>query len=168
VNKRINEFDFDKPMPWEAKDIAQILPHRYPFLLIDRVVSLEGGEEENRKGRIIKCIKNVTQNEPYFTGHFPENPVLPGVIQVEAMAQASALVAARKLPEDKQFVFFLASCKDVKFRRPVIPGDQLVIYATIVRDRKKLLSFSCRIEVDGKSVSEADIMASLSEVAEDK
>ncbi|MCF6775722.1 3-hydroxyacyl-ACP dehydratase FabZ [Thiotrichales bacterium 19X7-9] len=142
-----------------SKDIYEILnllPHRYPFLLIDRVLEVDVNH--------VKAIKNVTANEPHFTGHFPENPVMPGVLIVEAMAQATALVAharieANMLKGDENKIFFLAGIDKVRIKRPVIPGDQLVITAELIKQKSSI--FFCRAEarVDGQLVASADLMA---------
>ncbi|TNF69478.1 MAG: 3-hydroxyacyl-ACP dehydratase FabZ [Gammaproteobacteria bacterium] len=142
-----------------SKDIYEILnllPHRYPFLLIDRVLEVDVDH--------VKAIKNVTANEPHFTGHFPENPVMPGVLIVEAMAQATALVAharieANMLKGDENKIFFLAGIDKVRIKRPVIPGDQLVITAELIKQKSSI--FFCRAEarVDGQLVASADLMA---------
>ncbi|NJL25657.1 MAG: 3-hydroxyacyl-ACP dehydratase FabZ, partial [Calothrix sp. SM1_5_4] len=117
-----------------ARDILKALPHRYPFLLVDRVISLEvGPDPKSRVGSKIVALKNVTFNEPFFPGHFPDLPIMPGVLQVEAMAQASCLAYIR--PGDPEFDFFIGSIQDAKFRRPVVPGDTLMLYAEILKDR---------------------------------
>ena len=139
-------------------DIHQILakiPHRYPILLVDRVLELE-------KNQRIKALKNVTINEPFFTGHFPGNPVMPGVLQIEAMAQASALHAALRLGRlDQPIAVYLATIDRAKFRRPVVPGDQLSLVSTLIRGRGKIWKFRGEAMVDGQVVSEAEYMATL-------
>ncbi len=111
------------PLPWEAAEIMRVIPHRYPFLLIDRVVELELGKR-------VVAIKNVTANEPQFTGHFPERPIMPGVLMVEAMAQAGA-VAVLSLEENRGKLALFAGIDECRFRRTVVPGDTLRIEVTV-------------------------------------
>jgi 3-hydroxyacyl-[acyl-carrier-protein] dehydratase len=132
--------------------IQQILPHRYPFLLIDKVLECEPGVR-------LSAVKNVTFNEPFFQGHFPTNPIFPGVLMIEAMAQATALLTAQS---DDQFgsdtTYFLASVDKARFKKQVGPGDQLILEAIFVKSKRHLWSFECRAEVDGKLVASANIM----------
>jgi 3-hydroxyacyl-[acyl-carrier-protein] dehydratase len=111
------------PLPWEAAQIMRVIPHRYPFLLIDRVVELE-------QGKRVVAIKSVTANEPQFTGHFPERPIMPGVLMVEALAQAGA-VAVLSLPENRGKLALFAGIDDCRFRRTVLPGDTLRLEVTV-------------------------------------
>ncbi|MCF6766020.1 3-hydroxyacyl-ACP dehydratase FabZ [Thiotrichales bacterium 19S3-7] len=142
-----------------SKDIYEILnllPHRYPFLLIDRVLEVDVDH--------VKAIKNVTANEPHFTGHFPDNPVMPGVLIVEAMAQATALVAharieANMLEGDENKIFFLVGIDKVRVKRPVIPGDQLVITAELIKQKSSIFFCKAEVRVDGQLVASADLMA---------
>lgn len=113
----------DPPLPWEAAQIMRILPHRYPFLLIDRVLELESGKR-------VVAIKNVTANEPQFTGHFPGRPIMPGVLMVEAMAQTGA-VAVLSTPEHRGKLALFAGIDECRFRRTVLPGDTLRIEVTV-------------------------------------
>ena len=133
----------------DIKKIMEILPHRYPFLLVDRVLEID-----HRKS--IVAIKNVTFNEPYFIGHFPSEPVMPGVLQCEAMAQTGGIMMIADSTETGKLAY-LMSMNNVKFRKPVVPGDQLVIKATSIRERGTISVVSAHIEVDGKVVSQADI-----------
>jgi len=135
-------------------EIMAILPHRYPFLLIDRVVEME------RKTRIV-AIKNVSVNEPHFVGHFPDYPIMPGVLQVEAMAQAGGALLLTEIPdrEDKLMVF--TGIEEARFRRPVLPGDQLRIEVTVVNWRSRAVKMAGVITVDGKVVSDATITCQL-------
>lgn len=128
-------------------EIMSIIPHRYPFLLIDRVTAIE-------LNKSIVGIKNVTANEPQFTGHFPGRPVMPGVLIIEAMAQLSAVLVAKSMDstEDKE-VFFL-SIDESKFRKVVEPGDTLTMYAEIIQNRGAVWKFKARSEVDGKVAAE--------------
>ncbi|UCF64887.1 MAG: 3-hydroxyacyl-ACP dehydratase FabZ [bacterium] len=137
-------------------DINQILnhlPHRYPFLLIDRVT-------EFNKGESLTGIKNVTINEPFFQGHFPQRPVMPGVLILEAMAQATGLLAFRTLEQtaERETLYFLVGMDKVRFKRPVEPGDQLVLQARLLRTRRGIWVFDCDARVDGKVVASAEIM----------
>ena len=139
---------------YNVEEIMKMLPHRYPFLLVDRLEVEVPGE----KG---VGLKNVTMNEEFFQGHFPGNPVMPGVLQIEAMAQtAGALVIAGKegFEEKKVGVYFM-SIDGVKFRKPVKPGDQLIMHVEKVKERGKVFVFKGQSEVDGKVVSEAEFMA---------
>ncbi len=115
--------DVDPPLPWDAAEIMRVIPHRYPFLLIDRVLELE-------RGKRVVAIKNVTANEPQFTGHFPERPIMPGVLMVEAMAQAGA-VAVLSLDENRGKLALFAGIDECRFRRTVVPGDTLRIEITV-------------------------------------
>jgi 3-hydroxyacyl-[acyl-carrier-protein] dehydratase len=135
-------------------EIMAILPHRYPFLLIDRVVEME------RKTRIV-AIKNVSVNEPHFVGHFPDYPIMPGVLQVEAMAQAGGALLLTEIPdrEDKLMVF--TGIEEARFRRPVLPGDQLRIEVTVVNWRSRAVKMAGVITVEGKVVSDATITCQL-------
>ena len=134
--------------------IQKLLPHRYPFLLIDRVI--EVGEEQ------VVAIKNVTANEPYFVGHFPGHPVMPGVLIVEAMAQAGAVMAIRasNFDPDKQVIYFMAIDK-VKFRKPVVPGDQLRLEVQPLRKGGAIWKMKGRALVDGVVVCEAEFLAAM-------
>jgi len=139
---------------YNVEEIMNLLPHRYPFLLVDRLTV----EEPGVKG---VGLKNVTMNEEFFQGHFPNNPVMPGVLQVEAMAQtAGALVIAGMgdLGDKKPGVFFM-SIDGVKFRKPVKPGDQLMMHVEKIKDRGKIFVFRGESRVDGKVVSEAEFTA---------
>lgn len=135
--------------------IQEILPHRYPFLLVDRVVELEEGVR-------IKAYKNVTMNEAFFQGHFPGHPVMPGVLIIEAMAQAVALLAARTNDiEMAGKVIYLAGLDGVRFRRPVVPGDRLDLEGTVVKRKGPLWKLQGIASVDGERVAEAELMATL-------
>lgn len=142
----------------DARGILKLLPHRFPFLLVDKVVSHERtAAGTSRAGQKIVVIKNVTINEPFFTGHFPELPIMPGVLQIEAIAQACCLCYLR--PGDPEFDFFIAAVSEARFRRPVVPGDTLTITAEIVRDRGSIISTRGEAKVDGHTVVECEIMA---------
>ena len=138
--------------------IKKILPHRYPFLLVDRVVSVQEGKGSHTKeGRVVEAIKNVTINEDFFNGHFPENPIMPGVLILEAMAQVGAL--ANHSPDDPDLEFMIASVNNAKFRRPVVPGDQLLLRGEILKEKGKIKLIGCSAKVDGVLVAEAEVMA---------
>ena len=138
----------------DVKEIQGILPHRYPFLLVDRITELVPDEK-------IVGIKNVTINEPFFQGHFPGNPVMPGVLMVEAMAQVSGILAFRSGVTGKA-VYFL-SIEKARFRKPVVPGDQLRMEVSVVHRRGGVWKFSGKAYVDGKVASEAEFSAMISE-----
>ena len=144
-------------------DIHQILkqlPHRYPFLLVDRVLDIE-------KGKSIKALKNVTMNEPQFTGHFPHRPVFPGVLMLEAMAQAAALLAFDTLgvaPDDKT-VYYFAGIDGARFKRPVEPGDQLVMDVTLDRMKAGIFKFKGVTRVGDEVACEAELMCTMRTVA---
>jgi len=144
-------------------DIHQILkqlPHRYPILLVDRVLELE-------KGKRIQAIKNVTINEPFFNGHFPHRPVMPGVLMLEAMAQAAALLAFDTLgttPDDKT-VYYFAGIDGARFKRPVEPGDQMVIDVALDRMKAGIFKFTGVTRVDGQVVCEAELMCTMRSIA---
>jgi 3-hydroxyacyl-[acyl-carrier-protein] dehydratase len=132
--------------------ILKQLPHRYPFLLVDRVLELE-------KGKRIKALKNVTINEPFFEGHFPSRPVMPGVLMLEALAQASALLSfdALNASPDDQMIYYFAGMDAVRFRRPVEPGDQLILEAELLRMKSGIFKFRTRALVENELAVEAEL-----------
>ena len=131
--------------------ISQRLPHRYPFLLVDRVLEISMPSS-------LVALKNVTINEPFFTGHFPDLPVMPGVLIVEALAQAGGLLVFELVGEEKHgAVLYLASVEKARFKSPVRPGDQLILRVVLTASRTSLWRFDCRAEVDGKIAAEAQI-----------
>jgi 3-hydroxyacyl-[acyl-carrier-protein] dehydratase len=154
---------FARETPWDIDFIRSVLPHRFPFLLVDRVTKLiEGGTDADRVGSEIFGLKNVTINEPFFPGHFPERPIMPGVLIIEALAQACALICVRPLPSGaKRWDFYIVGIKDCKFRRPVVPGDQLELHAKCLRDRPSLNLFHAEALIDGQVVAEAEIQAKM-------
>lgn len=137
----------------DVREIFELLPHRYPFLLVDRITELV-------PGKYVVAIKNVTANEPQFTGHFPENPIFPGIMLVEAMAQAAGILAIKTrsagLGERKAAV--IAGVDNVRFRRPVVPGDQFVMRCEIMSVKRNIWKFRCVGSVDGSPVTEAEIL----------
>jgi 3-hydroxyacyl-[acyl-carrier-protein] dehydratase len=141
----------------EIREIQSLLPHNYPFLLVDRIAEIEPGKR-------IVGIKNVTYNEPFFPGHFPGRPIMPGVLIVEAMAQTAGVLAFKSIPEEEQGrpVFFLG-LDNVRFRKPVTPGDQLRMELEITKHRQAIWGFRGKSYVDGKLVAEADLLAMLGE-----
>lgn len=137
------------------QDILKALPHRYPFLLVDRVLEME-------KGQFIKAVKNVTFNEPVFTGHFPEKPVMPGVLIVEALAQASGILAHYSSNEfgietKPDHIYMFAGIDNVKFKKSVIPGDRLILESTYVKHKKHIMKFTCKATVENTLVCLADL-----------
>ncbi len=142
----------------DCREVMELMPHRFPFLLVDKVLKKENGPNaDNRMGQKIVVLKNVTVNEPFFPGHFPDMPIMPGVLQIEAMAQAACLAYIRK--GDPKMDFFIASVQDAKFRRPVVPGDTLIMTAEIIKDRGSMIVIRTQASVDGNVVSEANLMA---------
>ena len=137
--------------------ILEVLPHRQPFLLIDRVLEHKVNESGPRTGQSVKVIKNVTYNEPFFSGHFPHNPVMPGVLILESMAQAAAFSCWRE--SDPLMNVAIARLSEARFRRPVVPGDQLLIEAEVVKDKKTMFLFKAKCSVDGELVTEVEMLA---------
>lgn len=136
-------------LPWEAADIMRVLPHRYPFLLVDRVVELEPGKR-------VVAIKNITANEPQFTGHFPERPIMPGVLMVEALAQAGG-VAVLSLPENRGKLALFAAIDECRFRRTVVPGDTLRLEITVEKLQRMFGKAHAVASVDGEVAVEAQL-----------
>jgi 3-hydroxyacyl-[acyl-carrier-protein] dehydratase len=140
----------------DIEEIMRYLPHRYPFLLVDRVTSLETDKS-------IRGIKNVTMNEPYFGGHFPAYPVMPAVLVIEALAQLASILAwkmSRRTPGDGTLIFF-AGIDKARFRRQVRPGDQLILESEVQRLVRGVGKFSVRAKVDAEIVAEADLLAAM-------
>lgn len=140
----------------DIHEILKYLPHRYPFLLVDRVLSCEPGKS-------ISALKNVTINEPFFSGHFPHHPVMPGVLIVEALAQTAALLTLKtaNLQNDENSVYYFVGIDRARFKKPVMPGDQLILKATILRERIGIWKYSVKAEVDGRVVTEAELMCTM-------
>ncbi|AAP96038.1 3-hydroxyacyl-[acyl-carrier-protein] dehydratase FabZ [[Haemophilus] ducreyi] len=140
------------PKVIEVTEIMNMLPHRYPFLLVDRVTDYE-------EGKWLRAIKNVTVNEPCFTGHFPSSPVFPGVLILEAMAQATGVLAVAtygKMREDE--LYYFAAIDNARFKRPVVPGDQLVLEVEFLKEIRGITKFTGKAYVNGKLACEADLM----------
>ncbi|MGQ0286963.1 3-hydroxyacyl-ACP dehydratase FabZ [Pasteurellaceae bacterium 22721_9_1] len=135
----------------EASEIMTLLPHRYPFLLVDRVVDYQEGEW-------LKAVKNISVNEPCFTGHFPENPVFPGVLILEAMAQATGVLACKTYRPLENELYYFAAIDSARFRRPVLPGDRMELEVRFVAERRGVTKFTGVATVDGKVVCEAELM----------
>ncbi len=140
--------------------ILKLLPHRYPFLLVDRVVEIE-------KGKRIKALKNVSVNEPFFTGHFPSRPVMPGVLMLEALAQAAGLLSFDMLgvAPDENTVFYFVGIDNARFKRPVEPGDQLILEVELDRIKGGIYKFKGVARVDNSIACEAELMCTMRTVA---
>ena len=140
----------------DINEIKKYIPHRYPFLLVDRIIELEVGKR-------VVGLKNVTVNEPFFPGHFPHSPVMPGVLIIEALAQAAAVLAFKTegtVPDENSMVYF-ASVDNVRFKRPVVPGDQLILEAEIVRTIRNIWKFKAVARVEGEVATEAEFMCAI-------
>ena len=147
-------------MSMDIHQILKQLPHRYPILLVDRVLEIE-------KGKRIRALKNVSINEPFFTGHFPHRPVMPGVLMLEALAQAAALLAFDALgttPDDKT-VYYFAGIDGARFKRPVEPGDQLVLEVDLDRMKAGIFKFRARAKVGDDIATEAELMCTMRTIA---
>jgi len=144
----------------DIHEILKQLPHRYPFLMVDRVLELD-------KGKTIKAFKNVTINEPFFTGHFPHRPVMPGVLMLEAMAQAAALLAfdAAGVQMDDKTVYYFAGIDGARFKRPVEPGDQLIMDVSLERARAGIYKFKGVTRVGQDLACEAELMCTMRTIA---
>ena len=143
-------------MKLNVQQIRKILPHRYPFLLVDRVEEIEFGER-------IHAIKNVTVNEPFFPGHFPEYPVFPGVLFMEALAQAAAILTFASASEEETLqaaddLYLFAGIDNARFKRPVMPGDRLDLYAEMTANKRGIYKYKAVARVDGQVVAEAELM----------
>jgi beta-hydroxyacyl-ACP dehydratase FabZ len=142
----------------DINEIRAILPHRYPFLLVDRIVEME-------PERVVG-IKNVTLNEPFFTGHFPDFPVMPGVLIVEAMAQTAGVLVLKSMPDRSNKLVLLVAIDYARFRRPVVPGDTLRMEMTIVKRKASVAKIAGRATVDGQLVAEVEVMCKLADKEE--
>jgi 3-hydroxyacyl-[acyl-carrier-protein] dehydratase len=144
----------------DIHQILKLLPHRYPILLVDRVLEIE-------KGKRIKALKNVSINEPFFMGHFPKYPVMPGVLMLEAMAQTAALLAFHALDvmPDENTVYYFAGIDNARFKRPVSPGDQVIMDVTLDRTKAGILKFSATSSVEGQLVCQAGLLCTMRSIA---
>jgi 3-hydroxyacyl-[acyl-carrier-protein] dehydratase len=148
------------PQTMDVEEIKRILPHRYPFLLVDRVLDWELGKK-------IVALKNVTINEPFFMGHFPNNPIMPGVLIIEALAQAGGILALLSTPEHVgNPAIFLMGLDKVRFRKPVVPGDQLIMELETLRGGKKFFKMAGKAFVDQNLVAEAELIAAVGQGGE--
>lgn len=144
----------------DIHEILRQLPHRYPILLVDRVLELE-------QGKRIRSLKNVTINEPFFTGHFPHRPVMPGVLMLEALAQTAALLSFVTEGEspDKNSVYYFAGIDSARFKRPVEPGDQLIMDVELIRQKAGIYKYKGTVRVDDQIACEAELMCTMRKVA---
>lgn len=138
----------------DINGIKKYIPHRYPFLLVDKIIDME-------KGKRVVGIKNVTTNEPFFQGHFPKFPVMPGVLIIEGMAQTACVFASIELGRDAESIAYFMGIDKAKFRKPVVPGDQLRFELEVIKKRNAIYRFKGNAFVEGKLVAEAEIMAML-------
>jgi 3-hydroxyacyl-[acyl-carrier-protein] dehydratase len=145
--------------PLDINEIRKILPHRYPMLLVDRIVEMDATH--------IVGIKNVTHNEPFFQGHFPEFPVMPGVLIVEALAQAGGVLALKDIPDREKKLVLLVAIENARFRKPVVPGDQLRLEMTMLKRKVSVIKMAGRATVDGVLVAEAEVMCKLADKDEE-
>ena len=148
--------------PFDVREIRRLLPHRYPFQLVDRVLEVEPGVR-------IRALKNVTANEPHFPGHFPDTPIYPGVLILECLAQASGLLAFKSpgmcpAPGERERLFMLVGVDRARFKRPVVPGDQLLLEVSVLRGRSNYTTFAAAASVDGEAAASADIMCMFKEL----
>ena len=140
-------------MKFDIHQILEYLPHRFPMLLIDRVLECEAGKH-------CKALKNVTINEPFFQGHYPHSPVMPGVLVIEAMAQTAAILSFTTATEkpDESTMYYFVGIDNARFKRPVLPGDQLILEATMTRSMRGMWKYAASAHVDGTLVAEANLM----------
>lgn len=146
--------DYKNQTKFDINDIIKILPHRYPFILIDRIEIIEQGES-------LIALKNLTINEPFFQGHFPGQPVMPGVLSLEIMAQAGSFLMLSQVADPLSANMFFSTVEKAKFRKPVVPGDQLVVHMTLIKKKLNLCKFHGICKVDNKVVAEALFSANL-------
>jgi 3-hydroxyacyl-[acyl-carrier-protein] dehydratase len=135
----------------DIQQIHSLLPHRYPFLLVDRVLDSEPGKR-------LRAMKNVTINEPFFQGHFPSKPVMPGVLLIEAMAQATGLLAMESAEVPKEAIYYLVGVDKARFKRPVVPGDQLIFDVEVLKHKREIWVFAAEARVDQNLVASGEIM----------
>ncbi|MCB0411694.1 MAG: 3-hydroxyacyl-ACP dehydratase FabZ [Bdellovibrionales bacterium] len=142
---------------WDCVKIQKILPHRFPFLLVDRVLEVHPGKVKGDKvGRRVKALKNVTIGEAHFVGHFPKKPVMPGVLILEALAQAGALAF---FEEEEEVDVAITAVNKARFRKPVVPGDSLILDVQVTKYRSQMVFLACEAFVDGQKVAEAELTA---------
>jgi 3-hydroxyacyl-[acyl-carrier-protein] dehydratase len=141
---------------FDIRDVMRLLPHRYPFLLVDRVV-------EHEMGQRIVALKNVTYNENFFVGHFPKLPTMPGVLILEALAQASGILAVLKsgVTAESGLILYFAGIDNCRFKKPVVPGDQLLLHSTLEKHKRDIWKFKTHATVDGNMVCEADMICAV-------
>lgn len=147
--------------PMDIHEILEYLPHRYPILLVDRVLDIVPGER-------ITALKNVSMNEPFFPGHYPHHPVMPGVLIVEAMAQTAAILSFRTMgdkPDDKS-VYYFVGIDGARFKRPVGPGDQLIMDVAITLNKRGMWKFSAQAKVEGQVACEAELICTVRKIEE--
>lgn len=143
--------------PMDIRKILDLLPHRYPFILVDRVLEITPGEQ-------ITALKNVTVNEPFFQGHFPEKPIMPGVLLVEAMGQAGGLLYMASIPEaERNVLFYFMGADKVRFRQSVVPGDQVILDAKLLNQRKRAVKMEAQARVGDRVVAQAELLAAIGE-----
>ena len=141
---------------FDVNEIMKLLPHRYPFLLVDRVTEIDPGKK-------IVGLKNVTINEPFFPGHFPGHPVMPGVLIIEAMAQTAAILVYSSSADNKDKITYFVGIDNTKFRKPVVPGDQLRLELEVIGCRRGIYTFSGKAYVEGKLVTESELRATFAD-----
>ena len=143
----------------DIQEILEHLPHRYPFLLVDRVLECEPGVR-------LKALKNISVNEPMFTGHFPERPIFPGVLIMEALAQATGILAFKttETKPDGTSLYYFAGIDNCRFKQPVVPGDQLILDVQVVKQKRGIWKFTGEASVDGKVVASAELMCAQQEI----
>ena len=147
----MNQTQTESLSAFDIQELLGALPHRYPFLLVDRIIDIDG--DNSAIG-----IKNVTANEPHFTGHFPEEPIMPGVLLIEGMAQTAGAICARKTGGGSNLVYFM-TIDNARFRKPVVPGDRVEYHVVKQKQRGNIWKFHCEAKVDGQLAAEADIGA---------
>ncbi len=151
---------FKNQTKFDINDIIKILPHRYPFILIDKI-------EITNPGKQLVALKNLTINEPFFQGHFPGQPVMPGVLSLEIMAQAGSFLMLSQVENPLSANMFFSSVEKAKFRKPIVPGDQLIIYMRLVKKKLNLCKFNGVCKVDNRVVADANFSANLVERAQE-